>query len=248
MGAIRNLTNASVADYTQISVGGSNVNLLGTDILGKANVIPKNSDFEINSRLKIGNGILVLPVTPGNKYSQLLYNTDIWGDANFAPFQDSNPLSNRRLPNDGAPYPYLTISDFLEDTIICVPKNMNGSAFFDGNFDKAGNGYSYLLPIKDLFFEYFDLAELQGKMKDGKKMLELQSLAGGSVKVVLRIPIKGNQTISYIEYERIYYKSTASNISENEGGMESMTFAMALYPSSKSIDDRFCFLQCCSCS
>ena len=235
MGAIRNLTNASVADYTQISVGGSNVNLLGTDILGKANVIPKNSDFEINSHLKIGNGILVLPVTQGNKYSQLLYNTDIWGDANFAPFQDSNPLSNRRLPNDGAPYPYLTISDFLEDTIICVPKNMNGSAFFDGNFDKAGNGYSYLLPIKDLFFKYFDLAELQGKMKDGKKMLELQSLAGDSVKVVLRIPIKGNQIISYIEYERIYY-STASNISENEGGMESMTFAMALYPSSKSIN------------
>ena len=42
---------------------------------------------------------------------------DKWNKDTKVPFSDSSALSERVLPGDGIRYPYLTISDFLEDSI-----------------------------------------------------------------------------------------------------------------------------------
>jgi hypothetical protein len=79
---------------------------------------------------------LVLPVESGNMYANLHYTTALWGKENRAEYFDvQDDLSQRHLPNDGTLYPYLTIGDFLEDTIIQVPHTLNKSSFFNGNYD-----------------------------------------------------------------------------------------------------------------
>ncbi len=58
----------------------------------------------------------------------------------------------------------------------------------------------------------------------------MQTVAGGSVRVVLRIPIVGNATVSYIEYSRSYYKERVADIQRNEGGMTEFNFTGLVMP------------------
>ena len=89
---------------------------------------------------------------------------------------------------------------------------------------------SYLIPIKPLFFNYFDTEDLLDASEDGKNMFEMEAVAGGSVKVTLRIPIKGNNKIKHIEYTRIYYKDRVADMDNNEGGMTEFSFTGLVMP------------------
>lgn len=106
------------------------VEVLGYPILKKLNEPIKGSDFEIVSKVKLEQMPLVLPVESGNMYANLHYTTALWGKDNRASYFDKqDDLNQRRLPNDGTIYPYLTIGDFLEDTIIQVPHSLNKKSF-----------------------------------------------------------------------------------------------------------------------
>ena len=85
-----------------------------------------------------------------------------------------------------------------EEAIIRVPHTLNKESFYDGNIVIGEAKLSYLLPLKILFFKYFSVLDLLTPLSNGKSMLEMQTVAGGSVRVVLRIPIVGNATVSYI--------------------------------------------------
>ena len=74
-------------------------------------------------------------------FDNLVINLD---NADYFDVQDD--LSQRSLPNDGTLYPYLTIGDFLEDTIIQVPHTLNKSSFFNGNYDGPSMHKSALFP------------------------------------------------------------------------------------------------------
>jgi hypothetical protein len=148
----------------------TNVEVIGTPLLKKSvTYTTGTSDFEIASTVQGANAPLVLPVEAGNKYSLLTYTTDQWGTANQTPYYDNNAIAQRVLPNDGTPYPYLTIGDFLEDTIIKVPHPLNGKKFFDGNFKKSNDDASatYLLPLRDTFFNYFTVDDLENGLQNG---------------------------------------------------------------------------------
>lgn len=102
------------------------VEVLSFPILKKLNEPIKGSDFEIISKVQLEQMPLVLPVESGNMYANLHYTTALWGKDNRAGYFDKqDDLNLRRLPNDGTIYPYLTIGDFLEDTIIQVPHSLN---------------------------------------------------------------------------------------------------------------------------
>ena len=185
----------------------------------------------MNGKTDSGTLPLVLPIEAGNKYSKLQYTTGKWGTTNVAPYVDDVVELNKRfLPFDGAQSPYLTISDFLEDTIIRVPHTLNKESFYDGNIVIGEAKLSYLLPLKILFFKYFSVLDLLTPLSNGKSMLEMQTVAGGSVRVVLRIPIVGNATVSYIEYSRSYYKERVADIQRNEGGMTEFNFTGLVMP------------------
>lgn len=181
------------------------VEVLGHQLLQKQLKPVGKSDFTIKSTRKPHCNDLVLPIESGNRYANWIYTTDMWGTNNCAPAYDKNEISQRKLPLDNTPQPYLTISDFLEDNIIASPHKLNSKYFYDGEF--YDDEVAYLLPLKPLFFEYFSAEELIQQ-----KMLNLESVAGSNVRVTLKIPTQKG----IIEYSRLY-SPTDANVKANEG-------------------------------
>lgn len=233
---LNNINAKDLAAFDQILVKGVQQNdlveVLGQPLYKKANrPVTSASDFIIQSTKDIPTLPLVLPIDAGNRYSDLQYTTAKWGNTNKAPFKDSeSDLSRRILPFEGSTHPYLTISDFLEDSIVKVPHTLNKANYFDGHIKIDKSELSFLLPIKPLFFMFFTVDELKDNMRDGRPMFEMKLLAGDSVSVTLRVPIKGAGNISYIEYSRIYYSSNSADINHNAGSIVEMKFTGFIMP------------------
>lgn len=230
------LSTISVVDVQQNDI----VEVLGYTLYKKATrPVTSTSDFTIKTTKSTTYQPLVLPIEAGNRYSDLQYTTGKWGKTNAAPYSERvTDIVMRVLPFDGSLNPYLTISDFLEDTIVRVPHTLNTENYFDGNLKLKENELSYLLPVRPLLFEYFTAEEVRGNMIDGKPMIEMDALAGNSgVKVTIRIPIKGAGNISYIEYVRLYYNNRGADIQNNEGGMAELKFTGFVMPQIKFNND-----------
>ncbi len=223
------LNENSINEYQPIKVetGANKVEILGFPLHYKEFDGEIKSDFEIDSTCFRGNKKpLVLPIDNGNSYTTLRYTKDKWHKEFKAPIRDNQYWEDRKLPfTGGDKYPYLTISDFLEDEIIRVPYEINKESYFCGNLHEM-NGSSFLLPIKDLFFHFFSASQLKEKMNDGKSMIEMSS-KGDVVHVFLRIPIKKGK---YIEYKREY---KIDNTLENTGLLVNRDFVFALFPNIK---------------
>jgi hypothetical protein len=82
-------------------------------------------------------------------------------------------ISARTAPN------YLTTKDLLAEKIIRLPYKIQKKSFFDGNLNET-SVYSYLLPVKDKFFEKWTASELQ-------KWIRINE-TGTVVEVKLEIP------------------------------------------------------------
>lgn len=175
-----------------------------------------NSDFEIApTRANVSNKPLVLPVNSSNAYENLTYYGSNFGRDFNIPFEDRNSLATRRLPGINIQFPYLTISDFLDDKIILLPSEINNTDFFDGNYSsRNGTSQGFLLPIKPLFFDYFNAEDLKGKSPSGKNFIEIKAVASG-VEVALRIPISKGE----IEYKRIYTQDVKADAQNNRGAI-----------------------------
>ena len=216
---IRDLDANNLGDYGTISVsnaGGTQNNIvevLGQELYklnGKTSI--DNSDFLIYSS-KCQEQILVLPIDCGNKYSDLVYVTEKWGDKKKAPAYDERDIANRTLPSRGDQQPYLTISDFLEPHIIRVPYLLNENEFYTAHSHKNGEEITFLLPLKPLFFKYFSVEDIFNK-----QMITIETLSGSSAEVILRIPIRSNRPCKYVEYKRIY-ASFDPNEADNKGAI-----------------------------
>ncbi|MDE5881511.1 MAG: cell division FtsA domain-containing protein [Muribaculaceae bacterium] len=233
---LNRVTPAVLNDFESIEIKNVQQNdlveVLGYTLYKKVcRSVSTSSDFVIKSLKQSENLPLVLPIESGNRYSHLQYTTGKWGNTNRAAYKDNEPdLSKRKLPFEGSIHPYLTLSDFLEDTIIKVPHTLNAEHYFDANIKINKPELAFLLPIKPLLFTYFSVDELRGNMQDGKPMVEMKLLAGDSVNIILRIPIKGAGNISYIEYSRIYYNNSSSDIQNNAGNIKELKFTGFIMP------------------
>ena len=235
---LNSIDGSSVNQYSTIKVIESqktnNVEVLGYDLYKKSNKYSSLvSDFTIAATISQTDDLpLVLPVESGNKYEDLKYTTALWGKTNVAPYYDENNIINKRsLPCDGLIAPYLTISDFLEENIVKVPHKLNTDYYYGGGIDIETQKLSYLLPIKPLFFKYFTVDDLMSTMSDGSAMFEMEQTVGEGVRVYLRIPIKGNKKIHYIEYSRVYYGGDNTvDLSKNKGGIKTFDFTGLIMP------------------
>lgn len=94
---------------------------------------------------------------------------------------------NRELPGDmGIEYPYLTVFDLLEDKIVKVSGSVDKEHFYTFFNGEA----TYLLPLKSLFFEFFNVRDLD-TVNDhtGRKLVEITADNDGSVTVKINMPI-----------------------------------------------------------
>jgi len=235
------VTAADVLNYSALAVGsaGNSVEILGYPLykaVQHPTNIGVNSDFVISSSIN-SEKPLVLPV---DTFTQAyVYTISPWSRNTKVPYYSPTDLSSRVLPDDGTKYPFLTISDFLQDTIFCMPYDFNGTAFFDGNAESLINGKSYLLPLTNTFFEYFTPEQLLGNVvPNGPKMIETRKNAAG-VTIILRIPIKKG----FIEYKRTYYEidNPAVDATHNDGCIKSCKFAFGMIPNVGYSEDKYAF-------
>ena len=244
-GEIDALTETTINDFDPISVGDKGQDFL--EVLGhpyhkKPKVDYFDSDFEIRTSIYSSDKLpLVLPVEKGNVYANHKYTSGVWGQENAAPYVvlDNNkkviPWKQRRLPEVNDEYPFLTISDFLEDVVIRMPYRQNSDDYFDGSYvcRNENEKYSYLLPLTDLFFQFFNVKDLQETIAGtSKKMFEFVENASG-VKVLLRIPIKKG----FVEYSRVYYEAVSPDVSKNDGGLIDTKFGLGIMPFVRFSDD-----------
>lgn len=226
-------------DFERLSAGaaGNIVEILGNPLrkkTEKSTNIEDNSGFVINSnKYQDTKKPLVLPV---DVYTEkTIYTTAVWDKENKVPYEDNRPLSDRTLPLVEDKYPYLTVSDFLEPYIIRTIYPIYSDKFFDGNLSVNSGTVSkgYLLPVKKQYFDFFDVKDLLGFTKDGKKTLEISQSTSGGVNVTLRIPIQNNK---YITYERTYYppandyQIAEPDIERNRGAVIEQQFGLSVYP------------------
>ena len=154
----KNILRAAVPEgtFTPLYFGEGNahqVNILGENLCVKQKYVPntKACDFVIHSEI---NQSTILALQPGFAKNNWQYlNGEYKPNEVTVPYYDSKPFEERTLPGDNTKHPYLTTSDFLSDTLIQLPASTDSKNFFAANLNDKDN--TYLLPIKDIFFDYF---------------------------------------------------------------------------------------------
>lgn len=221
-------------DIPVVTTAQQYVMVLNQKLRRKPTVTKVDSDFEMEVSPELRRPGVNIPLAlPVETYTEpTKYVIGDWDKNTRVPYSDVTPIAQRSLPDDGSTYPYVTISDFLEDTIVKIPYKFNSKGYFDGNDANADARDSFLLPLKRTFFDYFTVDALRGTV-GGKKVIEIQRLVGDTgVKVILRIPIKKHD--SYIQYDRIYYKGSKADVNANKGAIiEDKEFTVGQFPALK---------------
>ena len=215
------------ADYLPLELQpGVPVEILGVQLgMNRPVDIGAISDFAIQSSKVTGNLPLVLP--SDTFAHQWRYTTAMWRPEISVPLHPG-AIAGRTLPADGTCYPYLTMTDFLEDTINMADSAANSADFFDGNLTDnvtGGEGCSFLLPIKRKYFEYFTVEDLKKNLK-----ITCDNAPGGglTVKVRLNIPVRKG----VIPFERLYM-TDSTMMNPKNGTINKKSFTIVLFPKTK---------------
>lgn len=166
------------------------------------------------------------------------YITANWDDATVIRSSDyALPIDKRTLPATTHQYPWVTVDDFLQPNLVKLDYTQNRDCFFDGNLSVTSmetDDCDFLLPIKPLYFKYFDVKDLWGTIS-GKPCFELIHNRSGqveTVKAVLRIPVR--KTGAYITLERIYETARQTEFAYDEkndrGFFVTVPFAVSIFP------------------
>lgn len=191
-------------------------------------IIESQSDFTIKTIKEVeGSKPLVLPVEPFSL--RYRYTEDDWDINTTVPAEDDRPLKKRTLPNQGDAYPYLTMNDFLTDSIVKLPYEVDNMKFLTVGSKK------FLLPIKEHFFNYFSIEDIIEN-----NLIKIKDLSGGSVEIEISIPIKR----AFITYKKIYYPKSSAGTTNNDpktGTIVEKPFALSVYPFVKSIERKISY-------
>lgn len=228
------LSANSINDYPELVINPNKVEINGVIYRQCPEDVKVKSGFEIKTSIAKEEKLpLVLPIESGSIYTNIYYVSDYWENTNKAPYIDSKPIEERRLPKANEMYPYLTVGDFLEDVLIRVPNINTADESFYGKFIQDSS-YRYLLPLKETFFHYFSAQELQCKV-GGEPMFEIKEVLDDHVRVTLRIPIQGNR---FIEYTRQYIENGEIRPEQNKGLLVEKNFSVGLFSNIRYENER----------
>ncbi|MEM1003309.1 MAG: hypothetical protein AAGH46_11740, partial [Bacteroidota bacterium] len=242
-------------DHLQTSRSKKNVTLLNEFTLRKRKGFASidtggevESDFEIASSKYLEKiKPLVLKrehdgiATNGDKmiYYSYPYTKDI---GKLIPIQNPISYEEREMPGiSGIKYPNLLLDDFLQPYLVKLVFPINNGKYFDGNYAKSKLDRGFLIPIKERYFDFFDVDDLiNGTTKDGKHYFEFQDREGGVVNAILRVPVKKG----YITFERQYFPSAGYSepepeisIEKNKGALIERHFTVSVFPFIRCLDE-----------
>lgn len=130
----------------------------------------------------------------------------------------SKELYDRILPTNNLKYPYIVVSDFLEDYLIRVNYPINHKCFVIPEFDNINkdedNGF--LLPIKKEYFDFFQPQRLSKSLKIIKKSTD-------SYLVELKIPVIDGEVV----FKKHYYENPQQ---QDAGKVLTADIYFAFYP------------------
>lgn len=228
---IDNLNANSINNYSPLPAGANVVSIIrGINYYSAPLKDYIKSDFEIRpGKAQPSQKLpLILPIEAGTKYCQWLYVTTKWQSSDKAPAVDGRKLEERCLPGTNEKYPYLTISDFLEDKLVRVEvgdfESHNLRHFFPAVSEDQR--YAYLLPLKPLFFKYFTTQDLLTG-HNGSPMLDFKSGINNTIRVSLYIPMACG---AFMEYQRNYTAGLQSDCERNKGELCDREFSVGLLP------------------
>jgi hypothetical protein len=224
---------AQLADYpTLTDRSGNPVAVAGVPVRVRSDEsVIRSSDFTVQpTRQPLPAGALPLVLRPGLQApGKMYFNRTALGDSGAAvPAHDPRPLADRLLPGVELPYPYITVGDLLEDTLLTVPYEVDASKFETGRVSIAP-GYKPtcwpLLPVKPLYFDYFTQADLAAQLS-----VELDPAC---VRVRLRVPVGPAGSPDFVDYERAYYPNPRT---EGLGRLLVTNVALSVFPFVKIVD------------
>ena len=166
------------------------------------------------------------------------YITSDWTDSTVIRPADYQAEPDKRvLPATTHQYPWLTDDDFFQPSLVKLDYTMDRDCFFDGNLSvgsRETDDQDFLLPLKPLYFKYFNVADLWGTI-GGRPRFELIHTQTGStetVKAILRVPIKKQG--KYITLERTYVAAYNDDLrydqANNRGYFITVPFAVSVFP------------------
>ncbi len=186
-------------------VGDNEVSILGARLFHKKSrdirAAAASSDFVLCPTRACADTLpLVLRNNFNGQADHFIYIDKEWDSATQV-FTGGVPVEERKLPDTSIVYPFLTTGDLLSENLVELCAPIDSDHFFDGNLrGRQELGKGYLLPLKSLFFKYFNAADLLNQVQ-GRPMLDMEQLPDGSVTVTLRVPLKKR----HIELTRNYY-------------------------------------------
>lgn len=166
------------------------------------------------------------------------YITNAWDDAIVIKPEDYAPAPEKRvLPATSHQYPWLTDDDFFQPSLIKLDYTVDRDCFFDGNLSigsREADDCDFVLPLKPLYFKYFDVSDLWGTIGGRPKFEMIHNKAGQteSVRAVLRIPVK--KTGKFITLERTYVSANNADLTydtrNDRGFFITVPFALSVFP------------------
>ncbi|SFG21672.1 hypothetical protein [Prevotella sp. KH2C16] len=200
----------------------------------------ENSDFVIVPTREVGER---LPLVLQNHLNApqtdpFRYITTAWSDATVITPADYAPEPDKRvLPATSHQYPWLTADDFFQPALIKLDYRMDGDCFFDGNLSigsRETDDCDFVLPLKPLFFKYFNVSDLWGTVGGRPKFELIHTQTGSveSVKAILRVPVRKQGR--YITLERTYVAAhnvdLGYDVKNDRGYFITVPFALSVFP------------------
>lgn len=213
------------------------------------------SDFRILPSVEVARGERLPLVLQNHLYAQQTekyqYITAPWDDRTIIQPKDWAPEPDKRvLPATTHQYPWLTVDDFLQPTLIKLDYTQDRDCFFDGNLSIGSletDDADFLLPIKPLFFRYFTPNDLMGTIGGKPKMEIIHTRQGEqeTVRVLLRIPVQRKG--GWITLERLYVATHQTDLgydlTNDHGYFVTLPFSLSVFPFATSPLLRFHHVQ-----
>jgi hypothetical protein len=198
--------------------------------------LPDSCQFVIASNANKPNTDRVLALCERPSGNAKVYVDFLWDNDIKVKHHYSEVYTDRLLPSWNIKHPFLVLSDFLEEYLIEVPYNINDDSFY--TFTDGDS--RFLIPIKPLYFKFFDISDLN------KTSFKINITGEGldkKVRINLDIPLVNSNGITFSrEYQYDSQFRTYENIwasLQGKGAIIKYEVGILIFPFLRTSNDAY---------